>query len=180
MDRRAALRSFVVVSAGAMVLPSCLQSDSNQSSSIALKSISVNAQQEKLLAELSEFILPTTSTPGADQLASHQYILMMVDDCFKEEEQDRFIKGLQQFNDFAKKQTGESFASADAAKRTELLKVIESKKDIPEEILSFYDTAKRLTIQRFTGSKYFLTTIRKYEMVPGRFHGCFPVSAIES
>ncbi|MES1219899.1 MAG: gluconate 2-dehydrogenase subunit 3 family protein [Bacteroidota bacterium] len=180
MDRRAALKTFVVVSAGAMVLPSCLQTDSNQPASIVPKNIHVNAEQEKLLAELSEFILPTTSTPGAKQLASHQYILMMVDDCYKKEEQDIFINGLRQFNDFAKKQSGESFANADAAKRTELLKTLESKKDIPEEVLSFYSTAKRLAIQSFTGSKYYLTEVRKYEMVPGRFHGCFPVSNIKS
>jgi hypothetical protein len=180
MDRRAALRSFVIVSAGTMVLPSCLQSDSNQPASIALKNIQVSGNEEKLLAELSEFILPSTSTPGAKQLTSHQYILMMVDDCMKKEEQDQFIKGLQQFNDFAKRKTGESFTNADAAKRAELLKVIESKKDIPEEVSAFYGTAKWLTIESFTGSKYYLTTVRKYEMAPGRFHGCFPVSDIKS
>jgi len=177
MKRRTAIRNVIFLSAGATFLPSCLQQDKNTAASIALKNIQVNGTQEKLLAELSEFILPTTTTPGAKQLASQQFVLMMVDECFKKEEQEKFVKGLQDFDAFAKKQSGETFSDADAAKRTSLLKAIESRKDIPEEILEFYGAAKRLTIQSFTGSKYFLTEVRKYDMVPGRFHGCFPVSS---
>ena len=175
MKRRTAIRNVIFFSAGATLLPSCLQQDTK--ASVLLKNIQVSGEQESLIAALSEFILPTTSTPGARQLSSQQFVLMMVDDCFKKEDQDKFLKGLQGFNDFAKKKTGDTFSGGDAAKRTELVKAIESKKDIPEEILAFYNSSKRLTIQSFTGSKYFLTEVRKYDMVPGRFHGCFPVNS---
>jgi len=175
MKRRTAIRNVIFFSAGAALLPSCVQQDSKVS--IALKNLLITGEQEKALAELSEFILPTTAVPGAKQLASHQFVLMMVDDCYKKEEQEEFVKGLQGFNDFSKKITGESFEKADAVKRTALLKQIEAKENIPEEIKAFYDAAKRLTIQSFTGSKYYLTEVRKYEMVPSRFHGCFPVAS---
>jgi len=174
MKRRTVIKNVVFFSAGAVFLPSCLQQSSKPS--VVLKNIKVSGEQEELVAALSEFILPTTSSPGAKQLFAHQYILMMVDDCFKKDDQEKFIKGLQQFNEFAKKKSGEMFTGADVSKRTGLLKTIESKKDIPEDILSFYNITKRLTIQSFTGSKYYLTEVRKYEMVPGRFHGCFPVT----
>lgn len=175
MKRRTAIRNVIFFSAGAALLPSCVQQDSK--ASITLKNLAVTGEQEKLLAELSEFILPTTAVPGAKQLASHQFVLMMVDDCYKKEEQQQFVKGLQVFNNFSKEKTGDSFVNTDAAKRSALLKLIESKENIPEEIKAFYDSAKRLTIQSFTGSKYYLTEVRKYEMVPSRFHGCFPVSS---
>jgi hypothetical protein len=74
-----------------------------------------------------------------------------------------------------RKKTGSSFLDADASQRTLFLKAIETKKDVPEETVAFYNSVKRLTIQSFTGSKFYLTEIRKFEMVPGRFHGCFPV-----
>lgn len=176
MKRRAAIRNVFFFSAGAALLPSCVQQDEGNAS-IALKNIQVSGKQEKLLAELSEFILPATTSPGAKQLSSHQFILMMVDDCLTKEDQEKFIKGLRGFNDFAKSKTGDSFSNTDATKRAALLKAIENKKDIPEEILAFYNASKRLTIQSFTGSKYYLTEVRRYDMVPGRFHGCFPVSS---
>jgi hypothetical protein len=176
MKRRTAIRNVIFFSAGAVLLPSCVQQgDSN--ASIALKNIQVSGKQEKLLAELSESILPISTTAGSTQLAPHQFVLMMVDDCLKKEDQDKFIKALRGFNEFAKTKTGDAFTGSDVVKRKQLLTAIESKIDIPEDILSFYEIAKRLTVQSFTGSKYYLTEVRKYEMVPSRFHGCFPVAA---
>jgi len=174
MDRRSAVRNFIVFSAGVTLLPSCLQQDSKVS--LPLKNIQVNGDQERMMAELTETILPTDNTPGAMVLSSHLFALMMVDDCFKKEEQEKFIKGLQQFDELSKKKAGSSFVKATAAQRTALLKEIENKKDIPEEVLAFYNATKRLTIQSFTGSRYFLTKISPYEMAPGRFHGSFPVA----
>ncbi len=175
MDRRSAIRSFIIVSAGASLLPSCLQKE-NSRAAILLNNIQVSGDQEKLLATLTETILPTTTTPGAAGLSPHAYVLMMVDDCFIKEEQEKFMKGLQQFDEAAKKKNGSSFLNSDASQKTKLLKALESKKDIPEEVVSFYSAVKELTIQSFTGSKYYLTEVRKYDMVPGRFHGCFPVA----
>jgi gluconate 2-dehydrogenase subunit 3-like protein len=174
MDRRSAVRNFIVFSAGVTLLPSCLQQDSKVS--LPLKNIQVNGDQERMMAELTETILPANDTPGAKELSSHFFTLMMVDDCFKKEEQEKFIKGLQQFDELSKKKIGESFVKATAAQRATLLKEIENKKDTPEEVLAFYNATKRLTIQSFTGSKYFLTKIRPYEMAPGRFHGSFAVT----
>ena len=174
MNRRLAIRNFVIVSAGAGLLPSCLQKESK--TFISLNNIRVNGEQEKLLASLTETILPTTITPGAKSLSSHSFVLMMVDDCFKKEEREKFMKGLQQFDEVAKKKSGSNFSDADTKQKIELLKTIENKNDIPEDVLSFYNAVKSLTIQSFTGSKYYLTEVRKYDMVPGRFHGCFPVT----
>ena len=54
---------------------------------------------------------------------------------------------------------------------------IENKKDIPEDLLKFYGTVKRYTVQSFTSSKEYLTDIRKYKMVPGPdFKGCVTAS----
>ena len=174
MDRRSAVRNFIVFSAGVTLLPSCLQQDSK--ASLPLKNIRVNADQEKMMGELTETILPTNDTPGAKGISSHLFVLMMVDDCFKKEEQEKFIKGLQQFDELSNKKTGGSFVKATAAQRAALLKEIENKKDTPEDVSAFYNATKRLTIQSFTGSKYFLTKVRPYEMAPGRFHGSFPVA----
>jgi hypothetical protein len=103
MNRRSAIRSFILVSAGASLLPSCLQKD-NSSAKVVLNNIHVSGNQENILAALAENILPTTaSSPGASGLSSHAYVLMMVDDCFKKEDQEKFMQGFLQFEETAKK-----------------------------------------------------------------------------
>src|SRR3954452_16304248 len=122
MKRRTLIKNVLFFSAGAVLIPSCAQPDNN--ATIPLKNMHLTGDEEKLVAELSEFILPTTATPGAMKLASHQYILMMVDECTKKEDQEKFTNGLKQFNEFAKTKTGDTFTKADQAKRTELLRTI--------------------------------------------------------
>lgn len=174
MNRRSAVRNFIVFSAGSVLLPSCLQRESNPDT--AYRNLTVTAEEEKLLAVLTESILPTTGIPGAKELSSHLFVLMMVDDCFPTEDQKEFSSGLTGFDVFSRKQTGQSFATTLPGQRKELLTLLENKKEIPGDILSFYGTTKKLTMQSFTGSRYYLTNVRVYEMAPGRFHGSFPVT----
>ena len=129
------------------------------------------------MEDLTETIIPKTSTPGAKDLSSHLFVLMMVDDCQSKENQQKFLKGLDQFEALSQKQSGTSFIESTPIQKTALLTAVEGKKDIPEELSTFYGMTKRLTIQHFTSSQYFLTKIQVYEMVPGRYHGCVPVKA---
>ena len=155
-------------------MPSCLQQEAKPS--VSFRNLRVTGEQEKLLAALTETILPTTGTPGARELSSHLFVLMMVDDCFKKEDQEEFSKGLVRFDEFARKQTSQSFINSTPEQRMELLTLLENKKELAGDLLSFYKTTKKLTVQSFTGSKYYLTNVRVYEMAPARFHGCFPVT----
>jgi hypothetical protein len=53
---------------------------------------------------------------------------------------------------------------------------LEKKKDIPEEVLFFYETSRKHVLQAFTTSKEYMTDVLKYKMVPGsNFKGCVPV-----
>ena len=173
MNRRTVIKNFLVFSAGAALIPSCMHEESK--SSILLKNIKIDGDQEKMMAELAETIIPKTNTPGAKDLSSHLFVLMMVDDCYTKADQEKFMNGMEQFEAFAKKNYGNPFLKCTPAQKTELLKKLEDKKDVTDEITAFYSTTKRLTIQSFTSSKYFLTNVQVYEMIPGRFHGCVPV-----
>jgi hypothetical protein len=145
-------------------------------SSISLKNINISGDQENLLADLSETIIPKTSCPGAKDISSHLFALMMVDDCYDPDAQKKFVTGLSQFESLAKTKFGSSFSKCTQQQKEELLRAMENKTGIPGESLSFYDAMKKLTIQSFTTSQYYLTKIHVYEMVPSRFHGCVPVT----
>ncbi|MCU0381825.1 MAG: gluconate 2-dehydrogenase subunit 3 family protein [Chitinophagaceae bacterium] len=171
LTRRQALRQFLFVSAGVALIPSCMEDRSK--SSILLKNLQISTDQEKLLAELAETIIPKTSSPGAKDLSAHLFALKMIDDCRSKEDQDRFIEGLKAFE----KMAGKDFARQSMQERAKILEPLEKDKDAKEPAAAFYRTMKRLTIQAYTSSEYFLTKVQVYEMVPGRYHGCVPVKA---
>ena len=175
VNRRSAIRQLFCVSAGAFLLPSCMQDTSK--SSILLKNLSISAEQERMLQELAETIIPATTTPGAKDIYAHLFALRMLDDCYKKEEQQKFLSGMEQFRKRAKSELEDSFSDAMPTKRQKFLTQIEGEKTSNEDLSYFYSTAKRLTIQAYTTSEYYLTKVQVYEMIPSRYHGCVPVKS---
>jgi len=100
---------------------------------------------------------------------------MMLDDCYAPADQDKFVKGMKEFDEFSKKKLNKSFVDASTAQRLDVLKSIEDKKDVPENVSFFFNTTKRLTLQAYTSSEYYLTKVHVYQLVPGKFFGCVPV-----
>jgi len=172
VNRRTALRQFLVISAGAALLPSCLQDQSK--STILLKNFQIGNHEEKLLAELADTIIPATSTPGAKDVSAHLFALKMLDDCYSAEDRKKFLKGLQQLEEAAKTASGQSFLKCTPAQREALIGEIENRAAASE--LDFcYSVMKRLTILAYSSSQFFLTKVHVYELVPGRYHGCVPI-----
>ena len=176
MQRRTLLKQLVYVTGGIILLPSCLHEKTK--ASILLKQISVNGSEENLLAELCDTIIPATETPGAKDLSAHLFTLMMVDDCYDKEAQQKFLAGLKAFQAKTKKDFDSSFIDCMPLQRQALLNELEGKKGIPKDLAFFYETTKKLTIQAYTSSKYYLTKVQPYELVPGRYHGCVPAKKI--
>ena len=178
VNRRSAIRQLFCISAGVIILPSCMQDKSK--SAILLKNLSIDAEQEKLLEELTETIIPATSTPGAKDIYAHLFALKMLDDCYGKEDQQKFMKGMEQFQKKAQKEFDRSFVSAPPAQKQSFLKKIEADKESKDDLGWFYATTKKLTIQAYTTSEYYLTKVQVYEMVPSRYHGCVPVKSLNS
>ena len=172
ISRRKALKQFVFVSAGMAIIPSCMQDRSK--SAMLFKKIVIDSEDELMLAELSESIIPKTSTPGAKDISAHLFVLKMVDDCTKKEDQEIFIKGMSEFNVFCKTNAGKDFVKCNAEERRKVLSALIAKKDEENNLNTFFKTVKRFTIQAYTSSEFFLTKVQVYELVPGRYHGCVP------
>jgi hypothetical protein len=172
MQRRTAVKYLFVVAAGSALLPSCLHK--KEKASVSLKHLDLDMDHENLLAELGETIIPTGAAPGAKDTYAHLFVLRMVDDCYDQSKQKKFMNGLRQLNDFTEERFNTSFVKASPSQRNEIVSAIENKK-ATEEILSFYSITKPLMIQGYVSSKPILGTIFKYELVPGRYNGFFPV-----
>lgn len=173
MNRRYAIRQILVASAGMLIVPSCMEDRTK--ASFLLKNYEISGEQEKLLAELAETIIPKTSSPGAKDVYAHQFAMKMMDDCASKDDQQKFVRGLEAFEKFAEKKTGSSFIKATVQQRQGILEELEKMKGEESEEAGFYRKMKGLTVRAYTSSQFYLTQVQVYELVPGRWHGCVPV-----
>lgn len=180
MNRRLALKQLAILTGGILLAPAC--SFNSEKASIALGNLKISAEQEKLLGEIVGTIIPTTETPGAKDLNIHHFVLVMIDDCREKSIQDDFVKGLRSFDDFIEDNFNESFLKSTPAQRQKMLEYIQSEtlsaknEAIDEEVKIFWSETRKLTIQGYMSSEYFLTEVFPYELVPGRFEGCLAIS----
>lgn len=176
MDRRSVIRNFAYISVGAIILPACVQNEKRTST--ALKNIKISYDQEQMLADLAQTILPSAggTGAGAKELQSHLFALMMIDDCWSPDEQQKFMNGLKQFEDITQKRFNTSFARCSDEQKNQWLKDLEEKKNIPEDAQAFYASIKKLTVQSYTSSENYMVNIVKYNILPGKFKGCVPVN----
>jgi len=172
INRRKAILSILIVSATAVLFPYCREADK---SVMQLKNFNINSNQQDMLAELCESILPKTKNfIGAKDLNAHGFVLKMMDDCQPPEKQKLFTDGLKAFNDLCDKKFTSSFVKCTATQRNELLTQLEiGLNDEKNTAAQFYGFTKVYTLQCFTGSKEYMTAIKKYKIVPGgNFKGC--------
>ena len=128
--------------------------------------------QTDLLATMAETIIPATDTPGAKALNVHQFIQKMVTDCYEPKAQETLRNGLDTLDGMARKSFNKSFGDGDALQRTALLTQLgqdPAQKD-------FYTLVKNLTIRGYMSSEYVMTNLTHYQLVPGHYYGCVPVS----
>jgi hypothetical protein len=196
MDRRTVIRNLALVVGGAVLLPSCLHKDG--SAYVQLKHIILNSDQQDLIANIAETIIPKTNTPGAKDLNLPAFVLKMIDDCYDKKGQDKFIAGLAEFNNLVIKKYNKSFSDLETKEREAVLLGIENshktnKKgnstparsfrpqksaDMPP-LDTFYGAVRQQTIFGYTTSQFFMTKEIFYDMVPGRYIVHYPVSKLK-
>ncbi|HZY39902.1 MAG TPA: gluconate 2-dehydrogenase subunit 3 family protein [Mucilaginibacter sp.] len=196
MDRRTVIKNLALVIGGATLLPSCLKGSGNY---IPLKHINITADQEKLVSDICETIIPKTDVPGARELNLHIFVLKMLDDCYKKKDQQAIMKGMDEFNAMVQKKYSKSFSDLDAKGREAVLTGIENgnkpktggnkpparrfrpQKDLQVPPLdAFYWALKQQTIFAYTTSQFFMTKEIVYELVPGRYNAHFPVKNLKT
>lgn len=180
MQRRTAVKQLIVMTTGALLIPSCVREAKKVS--IPLDHLKLTADHESLVASITETLLPTSDTPGAKELKLHQFVLRMIDDCYSPEEQDEFEKGLQNFDAYAKRIAGDHFSDMAAEARVKFLQDLEKIKDkevsadnSESAVLQFYRRTKGLAIRGYMNAEPVMTKYTYYKMIPGRFDGCVEI-----
>jgi gluconate 2-dehydrogenase gamma chain len=139
--------------------------------------------QGRLVMEVAEIIIPKTDTPGAKDVGVPGFIDTMLKDCYKKEDQDRFLEGLLAFDEEAKKAYGDSFIYCEPEQQVELVKkthdaAVAEAKENREAPRPFILMTKELTLLGFFTSEPGATQVLQYVAVPGAYHGCVPLAEV--
>ncbi len=130
----------------------------------------LNVEQQSLLTALTETIIPTTDTPGAEAIGIPQFIEIMLKDCYKPAEQKAFKKGFDKTEDLAKATFGKAYGACNAVQKQHVLKSMEISDDA--ELRKFYSLLRNLSIRAYTTSEHYLLNVQKWEFAPARYIGC--------
>jgi len=132
------------------------------------------------LDEIADTILPATSTPGAKEAKVGQFMTVMVNDCYDENDQHTFHEGMGKLNDFSKKTYDDAFMKINPQQRHDLLVKLDNEQkeytknkkvaDPPH----YFRLMKELTLLGYFTSEIGCTKARRYVETPGRFDGCIP------
>jgi len=172
MDRRTAIQNLALVIGGAVLLPRCTK----RNPTAHFKHFDITFDQQSLITEMAETIIPKTDTPGATDLNLYGFAMKMVDECTKKQDQETFLKGMAEFDAVPKKIFNKPFVDCNKQEKQSVLKSFEQKDNTySKELLAFYQTVKGLTVFGYTESKYFMTKEIVYELVPGRYNAWYPV-----
>lgn len=121
MDRREAVKSVAFLLGGALsattigvFLEGCTSEKKDNSKLFS-------ATQEQIITEVADIIIPTTTSPGAKAAGVGPFIAMMVKDCYPEDAQKAFVKGVDDLEDRSKKAYKKSFLEISVKEREELL-----------------------------------------------------------
>lgn len=180
IDRREALRKTVIILGGAVSAPTMMG---------ILNGCSVtndpdwvpqyfDNDQAVLITEISDIIIPATDTPGARDVGVPKFIESMVKDVFNQEDQSKFMEGLNAFNAQAMEEYNKSFIKLKPGEKKEFVKVRheEALKNRMED--QFIMTVKEMTISGFCTSEAGATQVLKYDKVPGEYEGCIPFADV--
>ena len=137
--------------------------------------------QARLVMQISEGILPETDTPGANSLGVPAFIEEMVSLCYKKDDQEEFVSGMQAFMKGCEEEMGNDYGSLDREKQVKFLtrsndrirKASFGKLELSDK---FFWRVKELTLIGYYTSEYGATQALQYQPIPVRYKGCIPLS----
>ncbi|SOD95161.1 gluconate 2-dehydrogenase subunit 3 family protein [Spirosoma fluviale] len=200
MNRRDALMRVAALAGATMSLPAMADTLEASAARRALtgKPLFFTADQDATVAELADTIIPTTKTPGAKAAKVNEVIDIILKDCYKADDQQRFLEGLARTNKLSQDAYGKAFAQLDPTQRIAIVtklqteakdqlaqmnsgkataKVENSQADLQmpdakKRYTPFFTMLKDLTLTGYFTSEIGATQALEYVAVPGRYDGC--------
>lgn len=165
MKRRQAIRNIAIATAAAYFLPQCKNEPK-------YPNIPLDADQRKLLDQLTEALLPKANTTVKTPESTPDFILTVLNDCYSPEEASKYLVGLKELQVHLAQQYNAELGALPAAQQADVFAFLAGKEGLTEPLKFFYETTRNLSLEHFTNSEFFLKNVKKWEFIPGRFVGC--------
>ncbi len=142
--------------------------------------------QANTLAEMTETILPRTTTPGAKDIGVPQFLDKVLKKMLSEAEQKDFVAGLDKLEETCKKTNGKYFDECSKEQREALLlKMDKEAAKFPPTMwgitlvekpdpITFYRRLKGLTLMAYFTSEKVDKDLLVYDPIPGGYDGEMP------
>jgi len=183
MDRREALKRTAWIMGGAVSAPAIMGilKGCAAKPTIDWKPVFLSSDQGILVSQVAEIIIPKTDTPGANDVGVPGFIDQIINECYKKEDQDKFLSELKSFDDEAKKEYGDPFIGLSGEQQAAYVKKVHDAAVNTEDVGTppqrpFILTLKELTMLGYFTSEPGATQVLQYNAVPGAYKGCVPVS----
>lgn len=174
MKRRDLIKILGVSTVGLISVPFWI--DGWSEDSLPPNQLGMEEDQQLLLQDIVDSMIPKTQIPGAKELNVDKFIVVMVADCYEKQVRDEFLIGLAELQKVTEEKYNKKFNELSQDEKLNLFKDI-SEKPVPEnKKINFISFVKGLAITGYMTSEYVEMNHLHYEMVPGRFHGSFPVT----
>lgn len=171
MNRRNAIKNITIASGGLISLPSwmlsCGLSDENTHYS------SFNSDEQKLLASVTDTIIPEGNSTGAISVEVDKFLQKLFDDCYEKPVQDNVKKQLHSLDSTSRTTYKKSFDQCSQQQRQELLLKLSASVNKDEK--DFFTLMKTETIRGFNTSQKVMEEFLGYKIAPGHYLGCVPV-----
>jgi gluconate 2-dehydrogenase gamma chain len=131
-------------------------------------------EQEALVSEVCEMIIPRTETPGARDAKVSEFIDHLLADWYKEEDRDRFLRGLRAMDEEAQALGGTPFISATPNTQHALLTRWDNANSGPETATAQFKRLKSLAIYGYFTSEVAVREVTKPVLFHPQFEGCVP------
>ncbi|WP_194777931.1 gluconate 2-dehydrogenase subunit 3 family protein [Pararhodonellum marinum] len=175
MNRRDALKSFVVMMGGTMVGANVILTGCAPETQI--EGLDFSPDDIAFLDEIGEAIIPTTDTPGAKATEIGNFMVEMVKATYDKGQQETFVNGLNSLRKNFKSDKGEDFVKASPENRTAYLNQLKSQSmNNPEdpEGPHYISMLRDLTVLGYFTSEIGATQALRYVETPGKYEGCVP------
>jgi Gluconate 2-dehydrogenase subunit 3 len=174
MKRRQAIRNIAIATAAAYLLPGC-KGEPVATDAAASGKLSLDAEQRKLLDQLTEALLPKAKTEVKTPETTSDFLLAVLNDCHSPEDASKYLGGLKELQSHVAKQYKTDFGALSAAQQAEVFTWLSKPEGQSEPLKFFAETTRGLTIEHFTSSEFFLKNVRNWAFAPGYFKGCVAV-----
>lgn len=134
-------------------------------------------EQNAAVVAIAEAIIPRTETPGATDARVNEFIDLLLADWYKEEDRDRFLRGIDAIDAEARAEGGTAFAAARPVVQQKLLERWDGAESGPETATAAFKRLKNLTVYGYFTSEIAVKEVTKPVIFHPAFEGCVPFPA---